>query len=131
MSDIKLQSSLLDDLIIKLEQDNLEIVDLIKNSNDAIRTLDDKKWKSKEKIEMDEKLIPYMNNNQILIEWNNSLKSRFTVCRSSPSGKGFQFLQASFRWECTRNCDKFPSATRQSSINAPKALAAISFRDDQ
>ena len=68
MSDIKLQSSLLDDLIIKLEQDNLEIVDLIKNSNDAIRTLDDKKWKSKEKIEMDEKLIPYMNklDNQLL-----------------------------------------------------------------
>ena len=68
MSDIKLQSSLLDDLIIKLEQDNLEIVDLIKNSNDAIRTLDDKKWKAKEKIEMDEKLIPYMNklDNQLL-----------------------------------------------------------------
>ena len=42
MSDIKLHSSL-DDLIVKLEQDNLEIVDLIKNSNDAIRTLDDKK----------------------------------------------------------------------------------------
>ena len=68
MSDIKLQSSLLDNLIIKLAQDNLEIVDLIKNSNDAIRTLDDKKWKSKEKIEMDEKLIPYMNklDNQLL-----------------------------------------------------------------
>lgn len=60
-SNISLDHSGLENLIVVLEKDNLEIDTIIKETNKAIRTLDETKWKSREKDRLDEKLMPFID----------------------------------------------------------------------
>lgn len=73
MADIKIDSLALDSLIIDLQKDNEAVYTIIKNINDAYRTLDKNRWKSKEKDRMDEKINSYMQklDNQILSYLND------------------------------------------------------------
>lgn len=67
MSDIRLNKLDLENLIFVLEKENEEIDAIIKNMNLAIKTLDKNKWNSKEKSQMDEKFLPYMNKVEMQI----------------------------------------------------------------
>lgn len=62
MADLNIDILSLDSLILELEKDNKNIVDIIKNINDAIRLLDKSKWNSKEKEKFDEQFVPYITS---------------------------------------------------------------------
>lgn len=62
MTSVNVDFLSLDDLIDKLKQNNQEVYNIIKNTNDAIRTLDETVWNSTEKNKLNESLEPYMKN---------------------------------------------------------------------
>ena len=62
MANISINKEALEELINKLEQDNQDIIDILKVSNDSIRTLDESVWESKEKKQLDSTLNPFLDS---------------------------------------------------------------------
>ncbi len=60
-NNIKLDSPALEGLITKLENDNIKLDTIIKDMGTAIRYLDETKWKSREKKQLDALFLPFMN----------------------------------------------------------------------
>ena len=58
---INLDTLSLDSLIQTLESDNLELDNLIKSTNNAIRKLDDTRWKSSEKEKFMNQVLPFLD----------------------------------------------------------------------
>lgn len=75
MENIKLENINLENVIIALEKDNETINEIIKNTNDAIRTLDESEWKSTEKEKMDESWNPYMQKIENYMSYLNECTS--------------------------------------------------------
>ena len=70
---IELEYNNLEKLIEKLEKDNLNIYNIVKDMHLSFKTLDEEKWHSSEKIKLDSKLISMMNNldENLLLYLNN------------------------------------------------------------
>ncbi len=62
MDNIKIEPDKLQETLVKLIQDNNDILETIKAINDDIRLLDDSVWLSPEKTKMDENLLPYIES---------------------------------------------------------------------
>lgn len=54
----------LEEVIRKLNNDNNAICTIIKNSNDAVKTLADEQWTANEKNVISDSFIPYLDNLQ-------------------------------------------------------------------
>ncbi len=67
MEDIKIEPQALSNTINVLEKNNQEILDVIKNINKAIKELDETKWSAPNKKEIDEYLLPYIENSEATI----------------------------------------------------------------
>lgn len=65
-TNLNLDALALSDLIIQLESDNLEIDNIIKSTNNAIKKLDDSRWKSSEKERFMNQVLPFLTK----IEYN-------------------------------------------------------------
>ena len=59
MSNIHLENSI-DSTISKLENDIKNISDILINIHEAVLTLDESKWNTKEKKKMEEEFLPYL-----------------------------------------------------------------------
>lgn len=64
MYNIEIDAKLLEETILKLEDDNKKIRDIIQYVNDAMKTLNERKWYSKEKDAINEDFMPYLENLQ-------------------------------------------------------------------
>lgn len=60
MSDLQIKSSLTDDYM-NIEKDINDISTIITNIYNAMKTLDESKWKSNEKDKIDQEFIPYLS----------------------------------------------------------------------
>lgn len=60
MKDINIQYHELEAKILKLEEYNSKLEDIIKNINCKIKSLDENIWNSPEKKKLDEQFIPYI-----------------------------------------------------------------------
>ena len=64
---INLENQSLENLIKKLEDDNLKISNIIKEINKSFEHLDSSKWSSKEKTNLDSILNPFIDNLDIKV----------------------------------------------------------------
>lgn len=61
MYDIEIKPELLNDIIKSLEITNEKIVEIVKNVNLAMKSLDEDKWKSPEKTKIDNEFMVYLD----------------------------------------------------------------------
>ena len=61
MSDFELKDSI-EDPLVNIENDIKDIETILFNTYNAINTLDEKKWRGKEKTKLDQELLPYLSN---------------------------------------------------------------------
>lgn len=59
---IKINEMALNDLINKLESDNETIIDVLRITNDSIRSLNESVWESKEKKQLDYEIEPFLTS---------------------------------------------------------------------
>ena len=80
MSDIKLQNSI-DLTLSNIENDINNISDVLNNIYQAVLTLDETKWNTKEKKKMEEEFLPYLK--KISTKYPIYLNNRLTFTRNS------------------------------------------------
>lgn len=84
MANVSIDKEGLETLINKLEQDNQDIIDILKATNDSIRSLDESVWESKEKRQLYSNLNPFLdsidqNTPSYLGECTNNLRKALTA----------------------------------------------------
>lgn len=88
MANVSIDKEGLEALINKLEQDNQDIIDILKATNDSIRSLDENIWESKEKKQLDSTLNPFLdsidqNTPSYLGECTNNLRKALTAYKTT------------------------------------------------
>lgn len=64
MYNIEIDAKMLEETILRLEEDNKKIGTIIQYVNDAMKTLNDTKWYAREKNIINEDFMPYLENLQ-------------------------------------------------------------------
>ena len=87
---IDIEKNGLENIIQKLEKDNLNIYNIVKDMHISFKSLDDSKWSSIEKTKLDSTLVSMMNNidNNLLSYLNdctNTLKLALNSYEKSDS----------------------------------------------
>ena len=80
MANLKLNDSI-DNTLINIENNINNIQEILTNIYNAVVTLDEKKWNTKEKIKIDEEFVPYLK--KILSVYPISLKRRLDFTRKA------------------------------------------------
>lgn len=80
MSNLKLNDSI-DNTLINIENNINSIQDIFTNIYNAVLTLDEKKWNTKEKLKFDEEFVPYLKI--ITTTYPESLKQRLEFTRAA------------------------------------------------
>jgi len=80
MANLKLNDSI-DNTLINIENNINNIQEILTNIYNAVITLDEKKWNTKEKIKIDEEFVPYLK--KILSMYPISLKRRLYFTRKA------------------------------------------------